>query len=308
MARRYFEFSEGTSNKFWEVWIEGNEVRTRYGKIGTSGQVTIKDEGSPPSAQKLHDKLVREKTGKGYQEKGGSAPASSAPVEKAAKPEKVAKPPKLQQPDESDGPWAGITSAEDLPSALAAHLAFLGDSSACTKLLWALCATATSAAVKDGNLEVVFTSAGETWTLTASPPFDGDFAKTVPASHQKFCRVHNGMSLEGHEGGGLRAPYPLDLGVTGVYLRLLVDDVLGPGTSGLEAQDGGAAARRFENTEDGASKFWQISVDGSSHTVRYGKIGTDGQEKTKQFDDEDAAQADADRLIAEKTGKGYEEV
>ncbi|MBA2542073.1 MAG: WGR domain-containing protein [Deltaproteobacteria bacterium] len=35
MAKRYFEFSEGTSNKFWEVWREGVSVFTRYGKIGS---------------------------------------------------------------------------------------------------------------------------------------------------------------------------------------------------------------------------------------------------------------------------------
>jgi hypothetical protein len=32
--KRYFEFSDGTSNKFWEVWVEGHQVFTRYGKIG----------------------------------------------------------------------------------------------------------------------------------------------------------------------------------------------------------------------------------------------------------------------------------
>lgn len=45
MSKRYFEFSEGTSNKFWEVWVEGAKVLTRYGKIGASGQTTVKDEG-----------------------------------------------------------------------------------------------------------------------------------------------------------------------------------------------------------------------------------------------------------------------
>ena len=78
MARRYFEFVEGTSSKFWEVWIENSEVRTRYGKIGAAGQTTVKDEGSADGAQKLHDKLMREKTGKGYQEKSSGATAGPA--------------------------------------------------------------------------------------------------------------------------------------------------------------------------------------------------------------------------------------
>jgi DNA ligase-1 len=68
MAKRYFEFSEGSSNKFWEIWMDGSEVYTRYGKIGADGATTVKDQGSADGAKKLYDKLVREKTGKGYEE------------------------------------------------------------------------------------------------------------------------------------------------------------------------------------------------------------------------------------------------
>jgi len=62
-------------------------------------------------------------------------------------------------------------------------------------------------------------------------------------------------------------------------------------------------ALRFEH---GGSKFWEISVAGNSHTVRYGKLGAKGASKTKSFDDAEAAQSDADKLIRQKTGKGYE--
>ena len=68
MSVRRFELVDGSSNKFWEVTVEGSAVVTRYGKIGASGQMTTKDEGSPDKAQKLYEKLVREKTGKGYVE------------------------------------------------------------------------------------------------------------------------------------------------------------------------------------------------------------------------------------------------
>ena len=69
-------------------------------------------------------------------------------------------------------------------------------------------------------------------------------------------------------------------------------------------EDGEGGWRRFEMEE----KFWAISLEGDSHTVKFGKIGTSGQEKTKSFDDEAAAKKDYDKLIKEKTGKGYEEV
>lgn len=74
---RYFEFSEGSSNKFWEVSIDGTTVRARYGKIGAKGQLTVKEFGSKGDAQKERDKLVAEKTKKGYVE-GGSEAASES--------------------------------------------------------------------------------------------------------------------------------------------------------------------------------------------------------------------------------------
>ena len=65
--------------------------------------------------------------------------------------------------------------------------------------------------------------------------------------------------------------------------------------------------RLFEYVEGTSSKFWEISVSGSSLTTRWGRIGTDGQSKTKTFADANKAQAEADKLIEEKTGKGYVE-
>src|SRR5690606_32335739 len=59
---------------------------------------------------------------------------------------------------------------------------------------------------------------------------------------------------------------------------------------------------------DGTSdKFWEIQTSGSSHTVTYGRNGTDGQSKTKTFDTEEACLADAEKLVREKKKKGYSE-
>lgn len=173
-----FELSEGTSNKFWEVWSEGTEVRTRYGKIGTGGQTTIKDEGDEEKAAKLLAKLIAEKTKKGYVEVGGASPAAakSAPQAKA--------------------------KAKPAP------------------------------------------------------------AKAPAAARKK--PVDEDEDEDDDEGGW----------------------------------------RRFEVDE----KFWAIKREGASFTVKYGKIGSAGQEKTKDCDDEDAAEAEYDKLVKEKTKKGYEEV
>jgi uncharacterized protein (TIGR02996 family) len=182
MSKRYFEFSDGSSNKFWEVWIAGSQVLTRYGKIGASGQTTVKDEGTEAAAQKLHDKLVREKTGKGYQEKtaAGSAPAASSPAASTT---------------------AAKTKKEPAPPAPA----------------------------------------------TAAP-----------------------------------APRP--------------DVVVEPGF------------RRFEFEEGTSSKFWEVKVEEAQQVVRYGKIGTAGQTKEKDFESASEAKADTKKLIREKTRNGYVEV
>lgn len=59
---------------------------------------------------------------------------------------------------------------------------------------------------------------------------------------------------------------------------------------------------------DGTSdKFWEIQTAGSTHTVAYGRNGTAGQSKSKTFDSEEACLKDAEKLIAEKTKKGYSE-
>ena len=51
--------------------------------------------------------------------------------------------------------------------------------------------------------------------------------------------------------------------------------------------------------------LWEITLDGSAFTTKYGKIGTDGQETIKEWDDDDKAKKEYDKLIAEKTKKGY---
>jgi predicted DNA-binding WGR domain protein len=60
-----------------------------------------------------------------------------------------------------------------------------------------------------------------------------------------------------------------------------------------------------ENESGVASKFWEITVDGKSVQVRFGKIGVNGQTTEKSFDTTAEADAHAAKIIAEKTKKGY---
>ncbi len=66
--------------------------------------------------------------------------------------------------------------------------------------------------------------------------------------------------------------------------------------------------RYFEYKNDKSSKFWEITLIGREHTVRFGRIGSRGQSQSKQFADEESARQDVERLIAEKVRKGYCEV
>src|SRR5262245_15187538 len=54
-----------------------------------------------------------------------------------------------------------------------------------------------------------------------------------------------------------------------------------------------------------SSKFWKIELKGNTHQVTYGRIGTDGQSLTKSFASDEVARKEAEKLVAEKLGKGY---
>lgn len=66
-------------------------------------------------------------------------------------------------------------------------------------------------------------------------------------------------------------------------------------------------SRHLEFSDGSSNKFWKIELDGSSYTVTFGRIGTAGQTQTKEFDGDDAARKAYDKLVAEKTKKGYVE-
>jgi predicted DNA-binding WGR domain protein len=61
------------------------------------------------------------------------------------------------------------------------------------------------------------------------------------------------------------------------------------------------AARKSERAE----KYWEILQLESKVTVRFGKIGTEGQLIVKDLDTKEEAEAHMAKLIKEKTKKGY---
>ncbi|MDU1904355.1 MAG: WGR domain-containing protein [Dysgonomonas sp.] len=84
---QYFEYKDEKSSKFWEITLDGLNITTRYGKIGTEGKETDSSFATDEAAQKEYDKMIRAKTKKGYAEvvKEG---AESKPAKKTSTTEK----------------------------------------------------------------------------------------------------------------------------------------------------------------------------------------------------------------------------
>lgn len=66
---RYFEYVEGTSAKFWEVSQSGNDMTTRWGRIGSAGQSKTKTFASESAAAEAVADLIAAKTKDGYAER-----------------------------------------------------------------------------------------------------------------------------------------------------------------------------------------------------------------------------------------------
>lgn len=325
-----FEFVEGSSSKFWEVWRDGTEVRTRYGRIGSDGQTTVKDEGDEAKAEKLYTKLIAEKTKKGYSEKTGGAPApapaaSSPPATTVAKsvaakpaPKAKAKAEDDDGDDDGDGDEDGDGDDDGGDAGAGGWQRYEVD-----EKFWAIKLHGSAHTVKFGKIG---TSGAE-----KTKDFDDDAAarkdhdKLVAEKTKKGYELVDGGDDDGDDAPApapkkaapapAPAPAPSSPSPPPAPKPLAPKPVPAPAPAAAAAQakvdvdsgdedDGDAGWRRFE--VDG--KFWAIQLDGAAHTVKYGKVGTEGQEKTKTFPDQGAARKDHDKLVEEKTGKGYSEV
>jgi len=80
---------------------------------------------------------------------------------------------------------------------------------------------------------------------------------------------------------------------------------LGARTTSAQSPNG---TRRFEFVGGNSAKFWQVTLSGTSVTVCYGRLGSDGQSQDKEFASADAAHGHAQRMIAQKLSNGYQEV
>ena len=113
-----YEYSEGSSNKFWQIELSGTSFTTTFGKIGTPGTSSIKDWPDAATAKKEHDKLVAQKVKKGYAPVEGAAPKKAAAKAAPAKVAKKVAPPvasaaanpqlakQIESNPDDEGAWA----------------------------------------------------------------------------------------------------------------------------------------------------------------------------------------------------------
>src|SRR5437870_4588525 len=88
---RHFTYSDAKSHKFWNIELQGSSFTVTYGRQGTAGQTQTKSFPDAAKAQKEHDKLIKEKLGKGYVEQG-AAPAGGGGMREALESALVANP------------------------------------------------------------------------------------------------------------------------------------------------------------------------------------------------------------------------
>lgn len=62
---------------------------------------------------------------------------------------------------------------------------------------------------------------------------------------------------------------------------------------------------RLEYRDEKSSKFWEAAVTGAEQTIRFGKIGTQGQTQVKKFASADEARAATEKVAAQKRKGGY---
>ncbi|QIK71321.1 DUF4132 domain-containing protein [Propioniciclava coleopterorum] len=122
---RTFSLVEGTSDKFWNIDVDGSAVTVNYGRTGTNGQTKTTQYDTAEKARTEADKLIASKVKKGYTEGSGggaiapvtptvkkAAPAPAGASTKAAAPAAAPATPAAEPEPEPEPEWAGADHLE----------------------------------------------------------------------------------------------------------------------------------------------------------------------------------------------------
>jgi predicted DNA-binding WGR domain protein len=68
--KKYFEYTDEVSNKFWEINLKKNQMIITFGRIGIKNPVSqLRKFDSNEEAKKYAERKIKEKINKGYLEK-----------------------------------------------------------------------------------------------------------------------------------------------------------------------------------------------------------------------------------------------
>ena len=81
--KRYFEYTDAVSNKFWEIDLKVNQVAITFGRIGIKNPASqVKEFSSKDDAKKYAERKIREKINKGYLDKNSKTGRASSASKK----------------------------------------------------------------------------------------------------------------------------------------------------------------------------------------------------------------------------------
>ncbi|MCL9804420.1 DUF6493 family protein [Flavobacterium amniphilum] len=83
--KKHLKYIDGSSDKFWQIEVTDSQFTVTYGKNGTSGTSQVKSFESSEECLKAAEKLLSEKTKKGYSENGEVAVSTATTATKTAK-------------------------------------------------------------------------------------------------------------------------------------------------------------------------------------------------------------------------------
>jgi DNA ligase-1 len=266
---RYFEFVEGSSSKFWTIWRDGADVTVQFGKLGTSGQEKTKSLGTVEKAKAYYSDIIEEKTGKGYLEKTG--PGGELLDSGDA----------CEDENQDFEGRSGDNDSADEDDAFVDHSRRFSGSLPHGNQLQLFRRNLV------GSCSCYCSECYPQLKSQAKTPDRDESSDTTPLTSLKTSASSGRSSVSGNGGSASTA-----------------SNAAKSATSVATVATG---VRYFEFKEGSSSKFWSIAISGNDVTVKYGRIGTNGQEKTKTFTNPLAAQEYYDEIVEEKLGKGYEE-
>ena len=188
--KKYLEYNDGKSSKFWQIEVSLSSHTVSYGKIGTKGREQIKKFNSEEEAITDAEKLIESKTQKGYIEKINST-----------KPDKK----------KATANYNKLLNTKTLHKDLCKHFAYLADTPGFEPILSAIMQKAHKVQVEENKLVVSFPGNDK---LFASPPADMSKYQSWPKSFQKCVAVHEylafpeeGWSMYLGDAGNFEAEY-----------------------------------------------------------------------------------------------------